>query len=79
MNLFIHGIDGNIKLGNSYFDDQQATVKADYLLANPPFNDGSKGEGGWGAERVADKDSRLTLGRARLPLSPRMGKWRRFS
>src|SRR3990172_7899126 len=28
MNLFIHGIDGNIQLGNSYQDDKQATVKA---------------------------------------------------
>ena len=64
MNLFIHGLDGNIQLGNSYFDDQHATLKADYVLANPPFNDGSKGENGWGADRIADKDPRLTLGGA---------------
>lgn len=71
MNLFIHGIDGNIQLGNSYFNDQHATVKADYLLANPPFNDGSKSEGGWGADRIPDKDPRLTVGTAKMPLSPR--------
>ncbi len=71
MNLFIHGIDGNIKLSNSYWDDQHATVKADYILANPPFNDGSKGEHGWGADRIPDKDPRLTVGSAKLPLSPR--------
>jgi type I restriction enzyme M protein len=71
MNLFIHGIDGNIKLGNSYFDDQHGGLKADYILANPPFNDGSKGEKGWGADRVLDKDPRLTLGAAKMPLSPR--------
>jgi type I restriction enzyme M protein len=71
MNLFIHGIDGKIELGNSYFDDKQDKVKADYILANPPFNDGSKGEHGWGADRVPDKDPRLTLGSARMPLSPR--------
>jgi type I restriction enzyme M protein len=72
INLFIHGIDGNIRLGNSYWDDQQATVKADYVLANPPFNDGSKGEDGWGAGRIADKDPRLSVGAsAKLPLSPR--------
>jgi type I restriction enzyme M protein len=71
MNLFIHGIDGNIRMGNSYFDDQHATVKADYILANPPFNDGSKGENGWGADRVPDKDPRLAVGGTRLPLSPR--------
>jgi type I restriction enzyme M protein len=71
MNLFIHGIDGKIELGNSYWDDRHAGLKADYILANPPFNDGSKGENGWGADRVSDKDPRLTLGSARLPLSPR--------
>jgi type I restriction enzyme M protein len=71
MNLFIHGLDGNIQLGNSYFDDRHATVKADYVLANPPFNDGSKGENGWGADRVQDKDPRLVVGGARMPLSPR--------
>jgi type I restriction enzyme M protein len=71
MNLFIHGLDANIRLGNSYFDDKHATLKADYLLANPPFNDGSKGDSGWGADRIADKDPRLTLGGQKLPLSPR--------
>lgn len=71
MNLFIHGLDANIQLGNSYFDDKHATLKADYVLANPPFNDGSKGENGWGADRIADKDPRLTLGSKKLPLSPR--------
>ncbi len=71
MNLFIHGIDGKIQLGNSYFDDKHPTVKADYVLANPPFNDGSKGENGWGAGRVPDKDPRLALGTERVPLAPR--------
>src|SRR6266508_4054525 len=27
MNLFIHGLDANIQLGNSYFDDKHATLK----------------------------------------------------
>jgi type I restriction enzyme M protein len=71
MNLFIHGIDGNIQLGNSYHDDKHATLKADYVLANPPFNDGAKGESGWGADKIADKDPRLVLGTERMPLSPR--------
>ena len=65
MNLFIHGIDGNIELGNSYFDDQHADLKADYILANPPFNDGAKSESGWGADRIPDKDPRLTARPAR--------------
>ncbi len=71
MNLFIHGIDGDIELGNSYFDDKHAALKADYVLANPPFNDGAKGEDGWGADRVPDKDTRLVLGTERMPLSSR--------
>ncbi len=71
MNLFIHGLDGNIQLGSSYTDDKHSTLKADYILANPPFNDGSKGENGWGADKIADKDPRLVLGIQRMPLSPR--------
>jgi type I restriction enzyme M protein len=61
MNLFIHGIDGNIQLGDSYFADHHATLKADYVIANPPFNDGSKGQQGWGADRIPDKDPRLGI------------------
>jgi type I restriction enzyme M protein len=71
MNLFIHGLDGNIQLGNSYFDDKHSTLKADYLLANPPFNDGAKGENGWGADKITDKDPRLVLGKERMALAAR--------
>ncbi len=71
MNLFIHGIDGKIELGNSYSDNRHATTKADYILANPPFNDGAKGERGWGADKIPDKDPRLIVGGEKMPLSPR--------
>ncbi|MFX0199059.1 MAG: N-6 DNA methylase [Candidatus Hodarchaeota archaeon] len=71
MNLFMHQLDGKIELGNSYHDDKLDTVKADYLIANPPFNDGSKGENGWGADRIAKKDPRLKLGDTYMPLAPR--------
>ena len=71
MNLFIHGIDGDIRLGNSYTDDQHATLKAKYVLANPPFNDGSKGENGWGADRIPNDDPRLLIDGQKMPLSPR--------
>lgn len=71
MNLFIHGLDGNIQLGNSYFDDKHASIKADFVLANPPFNDGAKGEAGWGADRIADKDPRLVVEGDRMPLALR--------
>lgn len=71
MNLFIHGLDGDIQPGNSYFDDKHPRLRADYVIANPPFNDGSKGDNGWGAERVASDDPRLLVGGALVPLSAR--------
>ncbi|MBX9622698.1 MAG: type I restriction-modification system subunit M [Gemmataceae bacterium] len=72
MNLFIHGLEtNNVKLGNSYFNDQHPTLKADTILANPPFNDGSKSAAGWGADRIISDDPRLAVGTERLPLSPR--------
>ena len=71
MNLFIHGLDGDIRLGNSYTDDQHASVRADYVIANPPFNDGSKSDRGWGADKIQDKDPRLKVGKEKLPLSKR--------
>lgn len=71
MNLFIHGLDGNIQLGSSYTDDRHVGLKADYILANPPFGDGSKGDVGWGADKISDKDPRLVIGNERMPLAPR--------
>jgi len=71
MNLFIHGLDGNIKLGSSYDNDGHSTLKANYILANPPFNDGAKGENGWGAQRIAPDDPRLVVDGERLPLAPK--------
>ncbi|MBN1208091.1 MAG: SAM-dependent DNA methyltransferase [Myxococcaceae bacterium] len=71
MNLFIHGLDGDIRLGNTYFDDQHPTLKADYILSNPPFNDGSKGREGWGADKLPEGDPRLEIAGERMPLSPR--------
>jgi type I restriction enzyme M protein len=71
MNLFIHGLDGDIRPGNSYTDDKQSGVKADFIIANPPFNDGAKSREGWGSDKVPDKDPRLTLGDNKLSLSPR--------
>jgi type I restriction enzyme M protein len=61
MNLFIHGIDGKIEMGDTYFADRHSTLKADYVIANPPFNDGSKSEKGWGGDRIHDKDPRLNI------------------
>ncbi len=71
MNLFIHGLEGDIRLGNTYADDKHPTLKADYILSNPPFNDGSKGREGWGADQVSEDDPRRVIAGKRMPLSPR--------
>ena len=71
MNLFIHGIRGDIRLGNSYSDDKHADLRADCILANPPFNDGAKGENGWGADKIPDKDPRVAVGGEPMPRSAR--------
>ncbi|MFL5329881.1 MAG: type I restriction-modification system subunit M [Gemmataceae bacterium] len=39
MNLAIRGIDANISHGDSFHNDLHPDLKADYVLANPPFND----------------------------------------
>jgi len=49
MNMAIRGIDANIKWGNSFHDDQFKDLKADFILANPPFNDSD-----WGGELLQE-------------------------
>jgi len=39
MNLAIRGIGANIARGDSFHADAFPDLKADYVLANPPFND----------------------------------------
>ncbi len=39
MNLAIRGIDAQIVHGDTFHDDKHPDLKADYVLANPPFND----------------------------------------
>ncbi len=58
MNLMMHGLDGDIKLGNSLLNDQHPQLKADYIITNPPFNMSQ-----WGADKIdVGKDERLTIG-----------------
>jgi len=39
MNLALHGLSGDIRLGNSYYDDlHHAEGAFDFVMANPPFN-----------------------------------------
>ena len=49
MNLAIRGIEGQIAHGNSFHNDRHPDLKADFILANPPFNVSD-----WGGERLAD-------------------------
>lgn len=58
MNLAIRGIDANLgkEWGDSFHNDQHKDLKADYVLANPPFNDSD-----WGGARLKD-DVRWKLG-----------------
>jgi type I restriction enzyme M protein len=56
MNLAIRGIDARITHGDSFHNDQHKDLKADYVLANPPFNDSD-----WGGDRLR-KDVRWKFG-----------------
>lgn len=39
MNLAVHGLAGDIKQGNTYYEDIHRSVgKFDFVMANPPFN-----------------------------------------
>ena len=49
MNLAIRGIDGQIAHGDTFHNDRHADLKADFILANPPFNISD-----WGGERLRD-------------------------
>jgi type I restriction enzyme M protein len=49
MNTAIRGIDARIEWGDSFQDDQFKDLRADYLLANPPFNDSD-----WGGQVLQD-------------------------
>lgn len=39
MNLAVHSLSGDIRLGNSYYEDPHDSLgKFDFVMANPPFN-----------------------------------------
>lgn len=54
MNLAIRGIHGQIEQGNSYTDDKFPDLRADLVIANPPFN------ADWDPSRLDPKDPRVT-------------------
>ena len=56
MNLAIRGIEGQINHGDSFHNDRHPDLKADFILANPPFNVSD-----WGGERLVE-DKRWQYG-----------------
>src|SRR5262245_21591435 len=56
MNLAIRGIDAQIAHGDTFHNDKHPDLKADYILANPPFNDSD-----WRGELLKD-DKRWVYG-----------------
>ena len=56
MNLAIRGIDARIELGDTFLSDKHKDLKADFILANPPFNVSD-----WSGEHLRD-DSRWKYG-----------------
>ena len=56
MNLAIRGIEGRIEHGDSFHNDRHPDLRADYILANPPFNVSD-----WGGDRLRD-DKRWEYG-----------------
>ncbi|HRB16170.1 MAG TPA: SAM-dependent methyltransferase, partial [Nitrospira sp.] len=56
MNLAIRGIDAQIAHGDTFHNDKHPDLKADYVLANPPFNDSD-----WRGELLKD-DKRWVYG-----------------
>lgn len=54
MNLLLRDLSFDIKMGNSLLDDKFPKLKADYILANPPFNVSN-----WHPEDLPDGDPRL--------------------
>jgi len=49
MNMAIRGIDADIRYGDTLHSDQHKDLKADYIIANPPFNISD-----WGGEILKD-------------------------
>ena len=56
MNLAVHGLEGDIQLGNTFYEDKhELAAKCDFVMANPPFNVDGVDKG----REFVKKDSRL--------------------
>ena len=59
MNLAVHGLEGNIQEGNTFYEDKHNLVgKCDFVMANPPFNVDGVDKG----KDTVKKDPRLPFG-----------------
>ena len=54
MNLMLRDLSFDIKLGNSLLDDKFPNLRADFIIANPPFNVSK-----WHPEDLPENDPRL--------------------
>jgi type I restriction enzyme M protein len=58
MNLAVHGLSGDVRQGNSYYDDNHRAVgRFDFVMANPPFNVKTIAK-----ERIKDDTARFPFG-----------------
>ena len=59
MNMAVHGLEGSILQGNTFYEDKHDLVgKCDFIMANPPFNV----DGVDKSKDVVKKDPRLPFG-----------------
>ncbi len=65
MNMAVHGLEGNIQEGNTFYEDKHNLAgSADFVMANPPFNVDGVDKG----KDAVKKDPRLMLdGKVALP------------
>lgn len=65
MNLAVHGLEGDIQEGNTFYEDKHNLLgAADFVMANPPFNVDGVDKG----KDAVKKDPRLALnGQVNLP------------
>ncbi len=58
MNLTVHGLEGNIQEGNTFYEDKHNLLHGcDFVMANPPFNVDGVDKG----KDIVKKDPRLML------------------
>lgn len=59
MNLAVHGLEGDVQEGNTFYEDKHNLIgKCDFVMANPPFNVDGVDKG----KDFVKKDARLPFG-----------------